>query len=99
MELITILVALIVVYLFMKTMKPKRFPPGPPRLPYAGGIPFVAKDKSLMQTLRKLVDNYGPLSGVFLGNKPVVVIADYDLLRSKSNYNMHFSILKNACPP
>lgn len=83
MMLIIIFVALLLVYLYVKTLKPKRFPPGPPRLPYVGGIPYVAKDKSLMQTLRKLADDYGPLAGVYLGSKPVVVISDYELLKSR----------------
>jgi hypothetical protein len=80
--LLIVCVILTIVYLFTKTLKPKRFPPGPPRLPYVGGIPYIAKDKSLMQTLRKLADGYGPLAGVYLGSKPVVVISDYELLKS-----------------
>lgn len=83
MELVIILIFLTFVYLYLKSVKPKRFPPGPPKLPYLGGIPFVFQDKSLMQTLRKLVDNYGPLSGVYFGEKPMIVISDYEMLKSK----------------
>jgi len=34
-----------------------------------------------MQGIRKVVDKYGPISGVYFGNKPAIFIADFQKLK------------------
>ena len=40
--LILIIVALVAYLIYKGTKKPQKFPPGPPRLPIIGSLPFIA---------------------------------------------------------
>ena len=59
MVLIWFLILLIVLLICKGTRKPKRFPPGPPRLPVVGSLPYMAaqskptEPKSLLTGIRK----------------------------------------------
>ena len=56
---IGIVVLLIGLLLYKGTRKPKRFPPGPPRLPVVGSLPYMAikskpnEQRSLLTGARK----------------------------------------------
>jgi len=86
-----IFTCLVLVLLFKSTRKPHGFPPGPPRLPCMGGIWFFFKDGSLLQSLRRMVNKYGPVSGVYLGNKPFIFLSDYETIKG----NLFLNRLKN----
>lgn len=79
--LLTLILLVLVLRKYIFIAKPKDFPPGPPNLPFVGAIPYFMKDGSLIQGIRRVVDQYGPISGVFFGNKPAVIIADYLTLK------------------
>lgn len=58
-EATCIVILLVVLLLYKGTRKPKRFPPGPPRLPIVGSLPYMAvrskpsEPKSLLTGVRK----------------------------------------------
>ena len=60
---------------------------GPPYLPLVGSYPFFYKKNSLSFSVRNLVKNYGPVSGFFIGSQKVVVIADFEIMKSKLALN------------
>ena len=60
---------------------------GPPNLPLVGSYPFFYKKNSLSFSVRNLVKNYGPVSGFFIGSQKVVVIADFEIMKSKLALN------------
>ena len=64
---------------------------GPPNLPLVGSYPFFYKKNSLSFSVRNLVKNYGPVSGFFIGSQKVVVIADFEIMKSKLALNQVFS--------
>ena len=57
---------------------------GPPRLPVVGSFPFFYKRQSLNYSLRRLVQEYGPVTGFYIGNQKAVVITDFDILKGKT---------------
>lgn len=84
MILIAIFVVVLSVWLYQMTRKPENFPPGPPRLPLVGGIPYMmgsANRPSLLAGLEQNVKKYGSVFGFYFGRTPAVVIADYDLVK------------------
>ena len=78
-----ILVSLLAFLLYLSTRKPKNFPPGPPRLPMVGSLPFMAgsgPSPSLLHGIIEQVKKHGPIFGFYFGKTPNVVIADYQLV-------------------
>ncbi|XP_068116387.1 cytochrome P450 2J6-like [Hyperolius riggenbachi] len=75
MELITVLVLGVLFFslLWLKVMRPKNFPPGPPALPVLGNILQINLTNPL-KDIRKLSKVYGPVYSIYLGFMPVVVI-------------------------
>lgn len=69
---------------FQATKKPANFPPGPGRLPVVGGAPYIMVGGSIIHSFRYLVDKYGPISGVYFGSIPTVVITDYEILKGNN---------------
>jgi len=84
MILLVIFFGLATFWWFQATKKPEKFPPGPRRLPVVGGIPFIMVKDSLIHSFRYVVDKYGPISGIYFGSLPAVVISDYEIV--KGNY-------------
>jgi len=83
MYLLIVFVGLFTFWLYNMTKKPTNFPPGPPKLPVLGGLLHFVRRKSLLHSIRALVEKYGKVSGVYFGNQPAVVIADYNILKGK----------------
>lgn len=81
--LAVILASLFAYWFYVKTRKPKGFPPGPKRWPIVGSIPYLSnKHSNFLLGLRGLVEEYGPVVGYYIGNRPIVLIADYALLKN-----------------
>ncbi|GAB6027576.1 hypothetical protein CHUAL_001815 [Chamberlinius hualienensis] len=53
--------------------------PGPTGLPFVGYLPFI--QKNFYSVLCKLSEKYGPVYRIFLGNKLVVVLSDYRVIK------------------
>jgi len=88
MLLALIVITLAIILVIKTTKKPSKFPPGPPRLPLLGGVPFLMQRGSLWHGLRKLVAEYGTVSGFYFGNTPVVVVADCQALRGELDIHL-----------
>ena len=90
MDLTTLLyIALFIVslyWLLSSFSKPRNFPPGPPKLPLIGSVPFLStKDKkhrgdSLIRN-QELVQKYGKTFGFFIANQPFVIFSDYEIMK------------------
>ena len=81
MILYIIFFALLGYFFYKGTRKPEKFPPGPPKLPMIGSLPFLSKTGSFSHTMIMMAKKYGPVSGIFLGSKPTVIVADYNILK------------------
>ena len=58
MSLVVLFLVLTLVWVYKKTRKPRGFPPGPPRLPWVGSLPFLhgsGKNFSLLNGLTEQV--------------------------------------------
>lgn len=68
-------------WLFRKSRKPAQFPPGPPKLPVVGSLPYLAAGKSGVHVSMRLTEKYGKIWGAYVGSVPMVKIADFDLAK------------------
>jgi hypothetical protein len=84
MLLLILILTFLAFWLYRTTRKPEKFPPGPPKLPVIGGLLHFIKRKSLLHSIRAMVEKYGKVSGVYFGNQPAVVIADYNILKGET---------------
>ena len=80
LEFFATFVILLVFWVYQKTQKPAHFPPGPPRLPLLGSVPFLAGPNFLQNTI-VLKEKYGPCVGFYFGNTPAVVISELELAK------------------
>ena len=92
MFLYVVIFALLAYLAYKSSRKPDRFPPGPPKLPIVGSLPYLGKTGSFAHIIINVAKEYGPVSGIFLGKKPAVIIADYDILKGNltANYSDRF---------
>jgi hypothetical protein len=81
MYLYVILFTLIAYWIYLRTRKPAKFPPGPPRLPVLGSLPFIDVKGSFVHSMKYVAEKYGPVAGIFLGNKPTIIISDYNIIK------------------
>ena len=58
-----------------------RFPPGPPHIPIAGSLPFLFGIGVERYVSPKIV-SYGPVTGMYLGTYPSIMINDWKLAKS-----------------
>lgn len=56
---------------------------GPQIVPFLGSYPGFFKKRSLLENIIDIVDQYGPVSGLYIGRRKVVIIADYTILKGK----------------
>ncbi|XP_060077653.1 cytochrome P450 2B4-like [Ylistrum balloti] len=76
----TLLVLIVVYYLWDRHQKLKSLPPGPTPLPLLGNILDLASGDQL-GTFRKLREKYGDLVSIHVGSFTIVVVSGYDTLR------------------
>ncbi len=87
--LLCLIIAKFISWLINSIRRPVDFPPGPPRVPILGSLPFVAPFKSsvfginfsFLGAKEKLAEKYGNVCGFFMGTTPVVLISDPDVMR------------------
>ena len=65
MLVVVVVLVLFVLFIFKSTRKPSRFPPGPPRLPLIGSLPYIAIRKKPSDPPSLLT---GILKGIFYKN-------------------------------
>ena len=79
---ITIVLGLLIIYLFKKSQKPPNFPPGPPRRPFIGSFQYCVKPgekrPNLFWSVRKFAQEYGNIFGFYLNNTPFVVLTEFN---------------------
>jgi hypothetical protein len=84
MYLYIVFFTLFAYWFLSKFQKHTKFPPGPPKLPILGSLPFLGTKGSFLHTMKSLSEKYGPVVGIYLGSKPVVIISDYAILKGMS---------------
>ena len=78
----TVFVVLFAVWFYQRTQKPKDYPPGPPRWPVVGSLPYISgKHQNLLLGLRNIVKKYGSVVGYHIGTTPIVLVSDYKILK------------------
>ena len=84
---ISVLLVLLPIWWYLNTKKPDKFPPGPPRYPLIGSLPFMLRkgseqtEKCFMHGILHNIEEYGKLVGFYMGSKPFVVVGDYDIMK------------------
>ena len=61
--------------------RPKKFPPGPINIPILGSLLYVDV-RNLTKSFTKLSKKYGDIFSLFVGRTPVVVLNNYELIKS-----------------
>lgn len=77
--LISLLLFLLIKLYLSPRSRSLPLPPGPFGVPLLGFLPFITEDFHV--TLTKLVERYGSIYQIFLGNKRVVVLSDARLIK------------------
>jgi len=72
-------VLLVLIFIYKSTRKPNQFPPGPPRLPIIGSLPYIGP--CLMKGILKAFSKYGKVVGFYIGGTPNVAISDYNMIK------------------
>jgi hypothetical protein len=44
-------------------------------------MPFLGSKRSLIHMMRYVSSKYGPVSGIYLGKQPAVIITDFNILK------------------
>ncbi|KAK8376326.1 hypothetical protein O3P69_009756 [Scylla paramamosain] len=73
-------VMVVVAILYLACRKPRGFPPGPPRLPLVGFLPFMEQQLPHKQ-LWNLSSTYGPVVGLYLGTQPCVIVNGWEAVK------------------
>ena len=84
-DILLVFLLLLVIHLLLRKhcLKPPKFPPGPPRVPMLGSIPFLKNEGEdqtsvcLFHISRQLVKQYGKVCGFYLGRQKVVIVSDF----------------------
>jgi len=80
-------------WFYLRTLKPKGFPPGPPRWPVVGSLPHLSNPQgNLLIGLKELVKKHGPVVGYYIGSTPIVMISDYSMLKSFTKSVLMFNV-------
>ena len=78
LALVTCLLIILIKYVFKR---PVRFPPGPPHIPIAGSFLFLS-GIGVEKYVSPRIASYGPVTGMFLGSYPFIMINDWKLAKS-----------------
>ena len=78
---IFLLACVILIVIKLLTRRPPRFPPGPFGLPIMGSHPFLPGEGTDKYVSEKIT-SYGPVTGLFSGSYPLIVINDWKMAKS-----------------
>ena len=71
--IVSLFAILFAIWYHKRTRKTAEFPPGPPRWPIVGSLPYIAgKNGNLLLGLQ---------DGYYIGNTPIVLVADFNVLK------------------
>ena len=85
--LVAVVVILFSIWWYLNTRIPRQFPPGPPRYPIFGSLWYMLQKgkglekRTLMHGIFSNVKKYGKLMGFYIGYRPFVVVADYEMMK------------------
>ena len=68
----------LVVLYFIKSRRPKNFPPGPLSLPIVGYAPFLGDN--VADKLMKMKSKFGPVMSIQMGTEDWVVLNGFDMM-------------------
>jgi len=74
------------IYLIKSSQRPNKFPPGPRNIPIIGSLLYVDV-RNLTKSFNRLSKKYGDIFSIYVGNIPVVVLNNYDII--KSTFDRH----------
>ncbi|XP_029446183.1 cytochrome P450 2G1-like isoform X2 [Rhinatrema bivittatum] len=63
-----------------KMYRKGNLPPGPTPFPIVGNL-FQIKSREMVQSFKKLQEEYGPVFTVYLGNRPVVMVCGFQAVK------------------
>jgi len=72
---------ILVIYLIKSCQRPKKFPPGPRNFPLLGSLLYVDV-RNLSKSFNKLSKKFGDIFSIYVGNIPVVVLNNYDIIKA-----------------
>jgi len=80
---VTIILASCLIMILIKIIckKPANFPPGPPAIPILGSTPFLF-GKGVEKFVSDKIASYGPVTGLYAGSYPFIMINDWKLAKS-----------------
>ncbi|XP_031417503.1 cytochrome P450 2F2-like [Clupea harengus] len=67
-------------FLLFRVRRPKNFPPGPTALPLLGNL-LELNPQDPLQSFKKLAERYGPIYSLYIGPRPVVVLASQQVIK------------------
>ena len=70
---------LLVVTYFLRSRRPRNFPPGPLGLPMLGYAPFFGENAA--EDLRQMKGKYGPVMSIQMGTEHVVILNDFNSIQ------------------
>merc|ERR1712215_230632 len=82
--LATSLLVILLNFILSLFRKPNGFPPGPPVVPIAGSLPFLS-GIGVEKYVGPGIVSYGPVTGLFAGSYPFIMINDWKLARNLFN--------------
>ncbi|MFT7810504.1 cytochrome P450 2F2-like [Arapaima gigas] len=68
------------VFFFIRTKRPKNFPPGPLPLPFFGNLQHLSLGNPI-KNLEKLSERYGKVFSLYIGGKPAVVLNGFQAMK------------------
>ncbi|KAG9450937.1 hypothetical protein H6P81_010902 [Aristolochia fimbriata] len=72
-------ILLLIIFTTKRSQQKHPWPPGPPKLPIIGNLHQLQKGGPLLHiTLAEMAKQYGKIMTVWLGNRPTIVVSDYE---------------------
>jgi len=76
-----ILIGVFICLVIFMQRKPAKFPPGPPRIPIIGSLPFLGEYKTTFARVNGLTEKFGSICGFYAGGRPVVILGDLESIK------------------
>jgi len=79
-QILTAVLVILIIYCIKASIRPRDFPPGPPCIAFLGSLPYLDV-RNLTKSFIKLKEKHGEIFSVFIGNKPVVVLNSWKVIK------------------